>query len=210
MINGLLRGRIGNQVYFVRNGKQYVRSAVKANKKRQPQVNQLLQQTALKLAGKFLKPLLPVVRFSFAAKQDLTGMNMAMRYALKHAVVKSAEGVALDPSKVLVSSGCVLPIASPRVSIAADTVTLEWESKIPFMPAKNDKVYLLAYNEGQQMIQLSSGEAMREAKALAMKLNDELQNGSFHLYAFASDRLHAHYSNSQYLGKYQPAIHSQD
>lgn len=153
--NGLLghyRGKIGNLVFYVVNGKQVVRTQTKHNYP--PTVKQLQNRNELSTVMAFLKPLREFVSIGFAKAASGTvksPYNMAVSYNKIHAVTGIYPDVVMDYAKVMVSQGNMLPALTPTVELIADGLKFNWLCPAGLeWPRGGDQVMLLAYFPGLQ------------------------------------------------------------
>jgi len=201
MKNGLLYGRVGHQVYYVRNGKQLIRSISKTEKnKRKPLTEARRKQLAkMRMVMKFLVPLKSIVYHTCLPKDDkMTGMNRAVQQVFREAFVKQEDGFYIDPAKVKVSRGSPSGVSIENVQIEEGKLRLQWTSGLwsPYQQA-----FVLVYNIEEELVQLSEGNFLRDQQ-LEMQLPDEIRKGPLHLYFYVSDRLGKSFSESSYLGEF--------
>lgn len=200
MKNGLLRGRVGLQVFYVRGGVQCVRALPK--KKRREKSEATLNHLAkMKVLSAFLAPLKAIIRHTCKpAGAKMTGMNRAIQQAYNDAIRIEQDDPVVDPALVKVSRGGGIGLLSWQVEVTNSTVRVQWEASL-FNPYH--QIFLVAYNIEAQQVQLSKGDAMMRDGILVVPLEEEILGSIVHLYAYASDRLGKTFSDSQYLGSYQ-------
>lgn len=201
MKGGLLSGRVGNQLYYVRNGKQLVRSVFKKSKsKGKPSTEaQLKQLTKIDMVMKFLVPLKSIVYYTCRPRNNsMTGMNRAVQQVFREAFYEHENGLYINPAKVKVSMGGPSGVAIENVQMEGGTLRLQWMNGLwsPYQQA-----FVLVYNIGEELVQLSDGNLLRD-QHLEMQLQDEIRKGTLHLYFYLSDRLGKSFSESSYLGEF--------
>lgn len=198
MKNGLLYGRVGNQLYYVRNGIQHVRALAK-KQNRQRSSKQLQQVERMRQVNSFLSPLKQIIRYTcMSGKGLMSGMNRAMQQIFREALATQEDGkIIIDPALVKVSMGSLANVPVSKVEVASGIVRIEWLVNI-FMTYY--PVYLLAYNLEQQAVQLSTGGDLSGQGLLEMELNEELMLGQIHLYVYTADRQRTAFSDSRYVG----------
>ena len=112
-----MNGKLGNMVYYTRNGVQCVRSLPKVGP-REASVAQQAQRLRMKLVTRYLSPLSPMLSDTFnPGNKKMTGMNKAVRYALQEAVAGEFPDLYILPEKVLVSSGPVPKMRNPTFEV---------------------------------------------------------------------------------------------
>lgn len=146
---GFLSGKLGDLVYYVRNGKQMVRKRTRMTKP--PTEAQLRSRKQLTVVVGFLKPLLSVVNVGFlpAAKGQRTlPYSLAVKYNRIHAVSGSYPDVVMDYAKVLLTmqNGGVAAAAQAVVAQAPEGLKFEWQAGDEGgWSAANDQVMLFVY-----------------------------------------------------------------
>lgn len=200
MKNGKIKGRIGNQLFYVRNGVQCIRTMPKKHQKARTMA-QIRMVAKMKMVMGFLVPLKEIIRHTCRpVNREMTGMNRAVQQVIAGALVEREGVFAIEPSRVMVSRGAHMGVCFELVKLEQLKLTLHWQN-LPSHAYK--QLFVLAYNIEQQSVQLSSGgDLLREGK-LEMELNEALQGGVIELYAYASDRLGKSFSESQYLGRFE-------
>lgn len=199
MKGGLLYGRVGTQLYYVRNGKQLVRS-VSQRKGKTVSSKLSIQQTNLAMVTQFLSPLKEIVRQTCVPYHNkMSGMNRAVSQVFGEALIIKNESYIIDPSKVKVSRGSLTMPLIIDFKLEDRNVFISWT-----VNSYNNylKVYLIAYNVKERVIQLSNGGEIYHGGQLSMMLNEEIVSGTFHLYAYLSNRMGTSFSDSVYLGEF--------
>lgn len=201
MKGGHLYGRVGNQMFYVRNGVQCVRSVrtkVKGNKLISDA--KAKQVAGMKAIMKFLIPLKSIVHNTCRPYNDrMTGMNRAVQQVFREALVDSEEGPYVDAAKLKVSRGTPGDLYLETVQLVDGRVKLQWANDLRFSP--HQQLFLVAYNVEQEVVQLTEGHPLGN-KQLEVALQDVILDGTFHLYYYLSDRLSKTYSESSYLGEF--------
>jgi hypothetical protein len=126
---GFIYGRLGNLVYFVKDGKQLVREKGKITKP--PTVAQLQNRKELAVAVDFVRQLTEFINVGFSMrKQDLTKgkkpYNSAVGYNKINAVVGVNPEVAMDYEKVLVAKGSLEQAKEPLVELKENGLQFTW------------------------------------------------------------------------------------
>ncbi|GGH01365.1 hypothetical protein GCM10007415_41840 [Parapedobacter pyrenivorans] len=199
---GFLHGKVGNLIYYTRNGVSYVRSVPKP-RTTPPTPAQLAQQLRMKRAMEFLAPLAPVLENSFkpANRHVRSGLNWATKQVLLDAIAGEYPDLYVDPGQVKVSWGGLPRLRNPELSLdASGLFTLHWiPGSSPFID-NNEPVFLLIYNETQRRVVVSEGLACRGDGQLTLQVAPEILRGKVHGYGFLVDRSRRSASESVFLG----------
>ncbi len=145
-ISGPVEGSIGTLNYYVVNGKNIVRSRRK--KSTIPaSTKQLAVRQRMKIASGFLKQLVEFVTIGFAnAVREGSGSayNIATAEVLSHAIKGAYPDYELDYTKVVLSSGTLLPAIHPAVDCIEGRLVFNWQPEEEW-PDSNDRVMMVAY-----------------------------------------------------------------
>src|SRR5690606_36851674 len=132
--SGRLTGKVGNMVYYIRNGNQYARALPKAAQY-EPSPAQRAQRLRMKLVMQFVSPLAPMLDDTFRPHdRKLTGMNKAVRHALQAgAVAGTYPDLYLRPERMLVSSGGLTKMRYPLLARdEGGRAVLSWQATSVF------------------------------------------------------------------------------
>jgi len=154
--NGLLSGRVGNLVYFVINGKQYVRTWAKPSDPGTPA--QRRQRAKMRTCAKFFSPLKNVIRIGYqGGSKDLEQFNECTRYHMENAMEDVTESGSTDftfrviPQKVKLSRG---HIPWPEVISCERTgreLSLTWDPDLGIQSnQRNDSLVVVGYIPGKK------------------------------------------------------------
>lgn len=150
-ILGGVNGKVGAVVGAKWNGIKYLRAYV--SKIKNPKTEkQLRQRSKFSLIGKFVKAVIPVVRIGFRqfAGAGKSAYSRAMEYNIDTALKGEYPNFEIDFNKATLSVG-ELPIAkNVTVTSAAGNLNFTWDKSTPGAASENDRVLLLAYNNGRQ------------------------------------------------------------
>jgi len=197
---GRLHGKVGNLVYYTRNGVSCVRSIPKPSP-RQSSAAQQAQRERMKLVSQYFAPLGPMLNDTFkSGDRRSSGINKAVRHAMHEAIAGEYPDLRILPDRVLVSHGSVRMMRTPVLRIAATGIAEltwvagEWGAQYDDIP------YLLVYNVSNGRVQLVGGNAHRNEERMAAQLNDEVRQGTAHCFGFVMDRMRHAASDSVFLG----------
>jgi hypothetical protein len=145
----IIKGKIGDKVYYVRNGHQFFRG-LGVRKKRIEGSPLSPQQLKFSLLTRLLVPLVPLFRESFALPgRTQSGFNKAMSINLRLAISGTYPEYMPDYSKMILGDGW---ITSPRSLIVSGTeigrLQFEWKATKGRGKLKaKDAVYVAVYCE---------------------------------------------------------------
>ncbi|WP_270088555.1 DUF6266 family protein [Sphingobacterium sp. SYP-B4668] len=131
-IQGTFSGKIGSIVGYQLNGQNVIRTVGRRAPSQKFSELELINQGRMRAVSSFLKMIRPFIVFGYqhlAPKGSRVGpFQMAQSYALKNAI-KYGEGnkPLIDPEKVLVFRGDLLPPQNVKVSLTDTRVTITWD-----------------------------------------------------------------------------------
>ncbi|MBK1442590.1 hypothetical protein JHJ32_21500 [Parapedobacter sp. ISTM3] len=168
-----------------------------------PTVRQLEARAKLVLAMEFLRPLREIIYLGFGKQVDKgskTGaLNRAAAGIIRHAVVGNYPKLAIDPARVQLSMGNVMPLADLTLTMDAGWIRVSWGVKLNRLNAfGDDVVYLLAYHPEDGA--LTVGETQRQAGELMIDVAAEPPGSELLVYACVAFRDGSQFSDSQFVG----------
>jgi hypothetical protein len=203
-IAGHYSGKIGNLVFYIRNGKQVVRTIGRVTKP--PTENQLRSRKELAVVIGFLKPITEFINIGFALKamgSTRIPHNMAVSYNRLNALQGVYPDTAINYEKALVTQGSMLEALSPTVEATAEGLSFTWQcpADLPW-PRETDRVMLLAYFPAwQKAVYLLSG-ASRSLGVEVLTIQPGLLNEHIEVYiSFIAENRNG-IANSTYLGSF--------
>ena len=102
---GLLKGRIENMTFYVRNGQQVVRTANNFGHRDRKSQAQLDHRLKMKLTTAFLRPIKDFLRASYKSVESSRAYNQASSFHLKNAFVIEDGHPSFDYTKAMVCQG---------------------------------------------------------------------------------------------------------
>ncbi|PTS92188.1 hypothetical protein DBR11_27410 [Pedobacter sp. HMWF019] len=152
--HGNHRGRIGNVVYYVLNGKNVAREIGKTTKP--PTQAQLKVRSEIKLVSQFLKPLGEFINVGFGIEQlgtDKNAFNLAMAYNRPHAIKGSYPNLKIAYEKVQISKGPLKTAENLRVEESPAGLQFNWDTN-PQMAwqESTDQAMVLVYFPDQKKV----------------------------------------------------------
>ncbi len=152
--NGLMKGRLGNLVYYVRDGVQYARMGTPPN---DPKTDRQLQHRAkVRDCSKFFKQFDKVIKVGYQQYgPPLRIFNQVVKYHLANAMEETTPAGKTDYSFRVIPENVVLAegkIHSPVIDSCQRTgqdIDLTWNPNIGPVPNRHtDSLALVAYAEG--------------------------------------------------------------
>ncbi|WP_186755938.1 DUF6266 family protein [Echinicola salinicaeni] len=205
-----LRGKVGGVVFYVVDGKTYVRQHIDEPKISEPTPLQQVYRNKFGMASHFLRPLKIPIEFGFQAfrKGMRTGMNVAMGYTVKNAFYGGGvDPLQLIPAQVKLSMGSLTGARNAQVSWVDDEqVSFSWENNIGEGSAGHfDQAMLVLYNAEDQRVEYVLEGDFRSAGQQEVKvLRGKEHEGKLHAYIsfhhYSRRYKTREFSDSQYLG----------
>jgi hypothetical protein len=197
----LFKGKIGNIVGYVKNGKQIACSLPK--KSRVPRsAAQKLQQNKFKLIIQFFQPLKLLLNETLKnTGGNKTTFNLAHSYNIRNAVLNNSTRLKIDYPRVMLVKG-LLPMANKIAASAsgAGELKFEWtrhtKNNIVYNP---DSVWVAAYCEELKKWKYDPCIAQRKNRKCVLDVK-EFSGKRVHTYIgfYSADR--KQFSDSQYCG----------
>lgn len=152
--HGNHRGRIGNIVYYVLNGKNVAREIGKTTKP--PTQAQLKVRSEIKLVSQFLKPLGEFINVGFGIEQlgtDKNAFNLAMACNRPHAIKGSYPNLEIAYDKVQISKGLLKAVKKLHVEESPLGLRFNWDTN-PQMAwqESTDQAMVLVYFPDQKKV----------------------------------------------------------
>lgn len=139
-------GKIGNLVYYMRNGKQIVRK-IGANTK-PPTAAQKENRLRMGLANVFCKAVKPFVDYGFAGQtlgRDIYPYHVAIGYHKTNAIKGTYPDLSIDYSKALLAEGPLLQADQVQLELLDEGLKFSWYvSPQSHWPETSDQAMLLA------------------------------------------------------------------
>lgn len=154
--NGLLSGRVGNLVYFVINGRQYVRAWVKPANPRTP--SQLRHRAKMKACAQFLSQFKSVLMIGYqGASPEVEAYNEAAKYHMAYALEEATSPVPDEylfrvvPERVKLSRGYIEQPQILSIERTGQEIELAWNPELgPVTNRNTDALAVVAYAPGKR------------------------------------------------------------
>ncbi|MGE5446772.1 MAG: DUF6266 family protein, partial [Bacteroidales bacterium] len=152
--NGLISGKLGNKVYYVKDGKSYVRIYVKS--KDSNTYKQQLQRAKFGTTTKFLKNFRSPIKIGFQGSKYIDHeFAEAMQYHFNNALIEipQSEGVCpkfeIDINKVILSRGNIVKPEILNCSREGHQIKLTWDNQLGEITNRyHDVIVMVAYMPG--------------------------------------------------------------
>ncbi|WP_316812621.1 DUF6266 family protein [Pedobacter heparinus] len=203
-ITGNCTGKIGGLAFYVRNGKQIIRTIGKMTKPATPA--QLQNREELAVAVAFLRPVKEFVNAGFrlrAANSTKSAYNLAVAYNKKNALTGIYPNVSVNYEKVRVTEGTIGGADEAAAELTANGLKITWLCPGSLgWPRPYDELMLLVYFPVlQKAIYILSG-ASRQQCAEVLDLQPDLITKYMEVYISFVTQDRKGISNSAYLGSF--------
>jgi len=198
-IIGLMSGSVGDQVWCILNGKNYVRRKPTRVSKAKTE-KQLDHSAKFGLMVGFLKVLTPFIRIGFKSQSGkMSAFNAAMAYNLRNAIAGAYPDYSIDYSNVILSMGALPEALNPgAVSNSAGQITFNWDDNRNAMA--NDRALLVVFNPAKQQAETIAYGNSRTEGSQTMILPEDFSGDEVQCYMAFENVSHSVVSNSRYVG----------
>ena len=200
---GGVYGKLGNVVFYRRNGKVFARSKPK-NKKRAPSRAQMRQRIRFQKVSRFAHTLRPIVACTFRKNhRGRIGTNIVISKVFEDALVGEYPDLEIDYSKVVISNGTLgRGRAEDAIRVAGHIEFRWWEVE----EHPNAHVVLVAYFPKVNQSIYTIGTAVRAAGTARLEIPPSLQSGDAETWiGFVTPNL-ADASMSEYTGRVKAVV----
>jgi hypothetical protein len=195
-----ISGKVGNKVYYVRNGKQLLRGKP-APRKTEPSIPELIHRSKFAFITKFLLPLNLLFHETFRSR-DMLPFNKALSVNFNHVIPESYPDWRVDFRKLLLGQGYVSGLRDLSLSVdIPGHLMFIWNGKSRGRGATgHDQVYVAVYceNLNQWLIRLDA--CSRKNGSLIIDA-EPLSGYPVHVYLVLTSDFWEGSSGGQYLGK---------
>lgn len=196
-------GRIGNVIFYERNGCQIAR--IQAQHPKNPKTLKQLQQRAkVRAAAQWLSPIKVFLHTGFISEGKGKSYNRANKLFLLDAVESDGTAVTVNPAKVMVAEGKTAPAEDVSMTVEGHLVTLRWtdNSGQPHANSTDRLLYLFFDPEKGKMIS-NVQQCLTTIRCNGQcHVNlPEHHTGRYHVYLCFINMAKTEASNSVYLGE---------
>jgi hypothetical protein len=201
-ILGPFSGKVGTVVGSNWKGIDYMRSYRKRIKNPRTQ-SQMMQRTKLSMASKFAKPIKEVLNSGWRLyAKDKTPVNAAVKYLISNAIIGVYPDYAIDPEKVLISSGSLATAVNPSVSVSGCEITVGWDDNcMTGNAATTDRVLVAVISPERAEAVIQDGAADRSELCTTVIVPAHWSGDTVCCYLGFINKFKDSVANSVYLGE---------
>lgn len=196
-INGLVKGKAGNSVFYTMYGKNFVRSCPDVVKRQKPSSKQLRQRQRMALVQSLLQPCKELVKLTFASVTKANApYHVAKSYNLRHAIKGDAyPEQELDWEHVYLSAGSVELPDKCEVQKQEGGLCLNWSQH---KGEYTDTLLVIALDTELSRIEYRFTGEPRHKKSYMWDV--DLAGHQWHIWVVFRSSDEKDISNSMYLG----------
>ena len=205
-VNGPLSGKVGNVVFYTRNGKTYARIRPRKRGKKRT-VKEKNNTTGFAKVQKWMKPIGRFLKYGFKDSGiSEVPYRSAVSYALNNAIHGAYPNQYIDPSLVRVTSGeLTVPKFANVVLEEGGIVRFTWDKGDSTSRCRDDQAMLLAYSpetqdRNDESHQYKVISAFRREGTDTLEVFPARYEHEFHFYLGFVNEERTQQSNSMYLG----------
>lgn len=162
---GNISGKLGDKIYYMRMGKQCVRS-VPAKRTRTVTQKRTAQQQKMILANQFAATIKQLIKISYPERHQLTPYNLLLKELLNVAISQSNDQYIIDYKYVRISRGCIGLPPGWNADGKGHTLYYSWSNSTSRDRRPDDRSILVAYCAAlNQCIFITSGPDRSTGKA---------------------------------------------
>ncbi len=205
-VNDPVRGKVGNVVFYTRNGKGYVRSRPRKRGKKRT-AKEKNNTTGFAKVQQWMKPIGEFIRHGFKGYgTSQVPYRSAVSYALNNAIQGTHPNQFIDPSLVRVTGGDLpMPQTASFVLEEAGIVRISWDKGDLDSMRSQDQAMLLVYSpdtqgkdKKDQMFKVAG--AFRRDGTDILAVIPKRYDQEFHIYLGFVNSDRTQQSHSMYLG----------
>ncbi|MCU4156863.1 hypothetical protein J1N10_12820 [Carboxylicivirga sp. A043] len=196
-INGQVKGKAGNSIFYTMYGKNFVRSRPDIARRRKPSVKQQAQRQRMGLVQDLLKPCKELIKLTFApVTEGNAPYHVAKSYNLRHAIKGDTyPEQEIDWDKVYLSAGSVELPERGAVQHKGDSLLFSWsKQKGQF----NDSLVVIALDKDLTTAQYRFTGVSRAKETFTWDMDRHGQQ--WHIWLAFRSNDEQDISNSLYLG----------
>lgn len=203
----LISGKVGDKIYVIRDGKNYVRSLPKKTTK-SPTEKQLAHRAKFGLVTQFLLPIAPLLNESYRkVNTKRSGFQMAFRQVFAEAVTGAYPNLEIVPSKTSLLHGRLSsPYGEMTYVAGACELDFYWPLHSGDYGNPTDELCVLIWcsplNEFYSKFDLG---IKRDQEFCTLKVPLSFKGTELHVWLFYRSVDHKAYSNSVYMGNVRPS-----
>lgn len=199
----LISGKIGDKVYVIRDGKNYVRN-LSGKSTVPPTDKQLAWRASFTLASQFLMPLSSLINESYRRiNPKKSGLQLSIRQLLAEALTGVYPHVGIDPSKVILIRGNLpSPVGNMTYVAGTDELDFYWPQVSKNFQNSCDELGTLIWCRtlNEFYSELNSG-VRRDQEFCTIPIPRAFKGHEIHVWLFYRSPDHRSFSNSTYMGQ---------
>lgn len=199
----LISGKIGDKVYVIKNGKNYVRS-LPGKSSKLPTEKQLAWRTSFAMVTQFLMPLSSLINESYRRiNPKKQGFQLSIRQVLKEALQGVYPNIEIDPARVTLIRGSLpSPFGNMTYVARTDELDFYWPQGFNNYQNSGDELGILIWcrtlNEFYSKLDLG---VRRDQEFCTIPIPREFKGREIHVWLFYRSADHRFFSNSTYMGQ---------
>lgn len=199
----LISGKIGDKVYVIKNGKNYVRS-LPAKSSKLPTEKQLAWRTSFAMVTQFLMPLSSLLNESYRRiNPKKQGLQLSIKQVLKEALQGVYPNIEIDPARVTLIRGSLpSPFGNMTYVARTDELDFYWPQGFNNYQNSGDELGILIWcrtlNEFYSKLDLG---VRRDQEFCTIPIPREFKGHEIHVWLFYRSADHRFFSNSTYMGQ---------
>ncbi|MGV3706068.1 MAG: DUF6266 family protein [Arcticibacter sp.] len=201
VINGLISGRVGEHVYWTRDGKQFIRKAPEVVLRQSESLD--ASRGAFGLTATFLTQFRSLLMRTWTSSRASGNARYqaAFSYVRKNVVRVDEQRAHIQYDRLLISRGTLSPAPSVELEITGDTAIVRWTMSAIYTVdcSPDDRLNLLLINEDKAHHMLFESLALRDGLHVQVSLPEAFRQDRIHGYVFFSDLKGRNVSDSVYL-----------
>ncbi|MBK3517236.1 DUF6266 family protein [Carboxylicivirga marina] len=197
-INGIVKGKAGNVVFYTMYGKNIVRSLPQTNKRKKPSLKQEAQRQKMALVQQLLKPMKDLIKITFApATVNNAPYHVAKSYNLMNAIKGEYPDQVIDWKEVRVAAGATDLADACEVHIEPNGCRFRWSGE---QGKSNDTLVVIAFVPGNNWLEYRLTGVPRSKEEYFWDI--DLQGATWHIWLAFRSADEKDISNSLYLGEF--------
>lgn len=199
----LISGKIGDKVYVIRDGKNYVRS-LPAKSSKLPTEKQLAWRTSFAMATQFLIPISSLINESYRKiNPKKPGLQFSIRQLLKEALTGVYPHVEIDPSKVILIRGnLAAPTGNMTYVARTNELDFYWLQISNDYQNLSDELGILIWCRALNEFYSKRNLGVRRGQEFCtIPIPLEFKGKEIHVWLFYRSPDHRFFSNTTYMGQ---------
>lgn len=199
-ILGHVSGKVGNMVFYIIKGQNFVRSMPRQSDKPATE-KQLIQRAKFGAVQKFLSPIAQFLNRANPKVRRMSAANMACRQIINSALTGVYPMFQIDYSSVeLLRGSLAYPYGSMLAVSSLSELALCWKRPAEYMAAPDDELLIMMYCPQLGLWYKPDNPFQRADHGCFVKIPAIYHNKDLHVWIAFRSSNHRNCSYSQYLG----------